>query len=113
MTETDVQRTFFGLTGPTGASGVSAQTMEALKAHVPTELVLQFLGFEERWRPASPEALRHLSWAVGQPRTFRFRAPLRDELLDRIETRRNRLLGERGRFSDSVEILRELRDAEA
>lgn len=115
MPATAVKPDLFGLTGPTSASGLSAETVETLKAHSPLHVLLGIIDLERRARSVAPPG--HLLLVdsfllVDRPRSWESKGAGSDALVERIKERRNRLFQERGPFTDSVEILRELRDTE-
>ena len=115
MLGTEVKPNLFGLTGPTSASGVSTETVETLKAHTPLQLLLLMHDLQEHVRRLPPPSLpfNPTFGVFSEHMTAAWRvSPGRDELLERIKDRRNRLLRERGPYTDSVSIIRELREAE-
>ena len=109
----DPSAAMFGLTGSTSAAGVSAETVETLTAHEPLHLAVERLSLVERFRrTAAPVVSVFSSGAILAESTLPLWVgpPPMDPLVARIAERRRRLLRERGLFTDSVGMIRELRD---
>lgn len=111
MPAAGVREDLFGLTGPTSASGVSAETVWTLKAHEPVYVTLGRETLERLLTPSGSGFYLGSDFSSEHARLFWVAAKTKADLLARIKARRRRLLRERGLFSDSVGMIRELRDA--
>lgn len=109
----DPSAAMFGLTIPGSEAGVSAETVKTLTAYEPLHLVIERLSLVERFRLTVPSGQSVFSSGLVLPEPTHplwVRLPETDSLIARIAERRRRLMQARGLFTDSVGMVRELRD---
>ena len=103
----------FGLTGTTSSSGASLESLETLKNHEPLRPVIErWVLFEDlrSMHASTPNIRLSAVPSAGFVEFLRSTPHEADPLIARITERRHRLLRDRGLFTDSVDMIRELRD---